>query len=85
MEVPLTYLCSTCNAIFTTKPDRDTHFRRICQSFVTVTDLNGTVIRIERVDGKFKCFHCGREYNRSDTLTSHWKKCQTTQETQSNC
>ena len=85
MEVPLTYLCSTCNAIFTTKSDRDTHFRRICQSFVIVTDLNRTVIRIERGDGKFKCFHCGREYNRSDTLTSHWKKCQTTQETQSNC
>ena len=85
MEVPLTYPCSTCNALFATKSDRDTHFRRICQLFVTLIDLNGTVIRIERIDGKFKCLGCRKQYNRSDTLTSHWKKCQTTQEPQSKC
>ena len=83
MEVPLTYSCTTCNETFATKSERDRHIRRICQSFIMVTDSNGTITKIERIDGKFKCLGCGKYYNRSDNLTSHWKKCQTRQESQS--
>ena len=83
MEVPSTSLCSICNEVFATKSDRDNHIRRICQSFVTITDLNGASTRIQRINGKFECFKCGCQYNRSDSLISHWKKCQTMQTTQS--
>ena len=83
MEVPSTYLCSTCNEVFATKSDRNNHIRRICQSFVTITDLNGAITRIERINGKFECFKCGCHYNRSDSLISHWKKCQMKEQSQS--
>jgi len=82
MEVPLTYSCSTCDAVFASKSERDSHIRRICQSFVTVTDLNGTITRIERINRKLTCFNCGKYYIRSDNLISHWKRCQIMQETQ---
>ena len=55
MEVLLTYPCSICNDIFASKSARDNHIRRICQSFITLTDLNGTIIRIERTNGIFQC------------------------------
>ena len=75
MEVPLTYPCSICNDIFASKSARDNHIRRICQSFIPLTDLNGTIIRIERTNGIFQCLKCGAEFNRGNHLQSHWKKC----------
>ena len=39
-------------------------------------DLNGNIKTIKRIDGKFECLKCGAQYNRSDNLATHWKKCQ---------
>ena len=83
MEVPTTYPCSLCNERFDTKSDRDNHIRRICQTFIELIDLNGNIQRIQQIDGKFKCPHCGKHFNRSNNLQSHWKKCQSEDENQS--
>ena len=84
MEMPNTYPCTICNEGFITKSNRDNHFRRICQSFVNLIDINGNIKTIERIDGKFKCVTCGARYNRSDNLTNDWKKCQTKDGSKSN-
>ena len=74
--MPITYSCAICNEDFDRKSDRDDHFHQICQSFVKLIDIDGNIKTIERVDGKFECFDCGKQYNRSNNLTTHWKKCQ---------
>jgi len=84
MEVPRTYSCSMCSEVFATKSDRDNHLRQICQSVVTLIELNGTITTIERIDGKFKCFKCSSQFNRGNHLQSHWKKCELKEKTQSN-
>ena len=81
--MPTTYSCTTCNEEFDLKSERDNHFRQYCQSFVKLIEIDGNIKRIERVNGKFDCFNCGKQYNRSDNLMAHWKKCQTKEGTQS--
>ena len=76
MEASKNYSCSICNEGFDTKSDRDNHMRQICQSFIKLTDLDGNIKRIERIDKKFKCPNCGTGFNRSNHLQTHWKKCQ---------
>ena len=43
-------------------------------------DLNGNIKTIERIDGKFEYLKCETQYNRSDNLATHWKKCQSMKE-----
>jgi hypothetical protein len=75
--MPTTYNCTGCNVVFDTKPERNNHFRNICQALVSVTDANGTIHRIERIDGKFNCVRCLKAFARSDKLSTHWKVCMT--------
>ena len=82
METTNLYYCTVCEEGFNTQLARNTHFRRNCQFSIDLLDLNGNVKRIERINGKFECCHCGTRYNRSDNLARHWKKCKLTKENQ---
>ena len=75
--MPATYNCTGCNEVFDTKADRKNHFRNVCQAFVNVTESNGTIHPVERIDGKFICPRCPKAFTRSDTLITHWKVCMT--------
>jgi len=77
------YHCTVCDEEFNTKLERKDHYRRFCQSSMDLIDLNGNIKTIERINGKFECLKCGTRYNRSDNLTTHWKKCQLRKESQS--
>jgi len=79
-----TYKCMECNEMFPTKGERDSHFRGQCQPVISLTSLEGSIKRVERMDGKFTCPSCHTKYSRSDRLKSHWKKCKTNNETESN-
>jgi len=69
--------------VFDTKTERKNHFRNVCQALLSVTDTNGTIHRIERIDGKFPCPGCPKAFTRSDTLIMHWKVCMTKDGTES--
>ena len=83
MKTTNLYHCTVCDQGFNTKLERKDHYRRFCQGSMDLIDLNGNLQRIERINGKFECLKCETGYNRSDNLATHWKKCQTMQETQS--
>ena len=76
MEVTTTYSCSICNEPFDTKSDRDNHIRRFCQSFIKLSDLDGNIQTIQRIDEKFECPNCDKQFNRGNHLQTHWKRCQ---------
>jgi len=76
METPIIYHCTVCDEGFNTKSERKNHFRQICQSSIKIIDMDGNIKTMERIDGKFECFKCGTKFNRSNNLTTHWKKCQ---------
>jgi rubredoxin len=82
--MPSTYNCTGCDIVFETKLERKNHFRNVCQALVSVTDANGTIHRVERIDGKFICPHCPKAFTRSDKLNTHWKACKTKDGTESN-
>jgi Zinc finger, C2H2 type len=82
--MPATYNCTGCNVVFDTKAERNNHFRNVCQALVSVTEANGTIHRIERIDGKFTCVRCPKAFARSDKLNAHWKVCMTKDGTESN-
>ena len=84
METPILYHCTICNAGFNTKLERKNHFRQICQVSIKLTDLEGNIQIIDRIDGTFKCIKCGTQYNRSDNLAAHWKRCQRKAESSNN-
>jgi hypothetical protein len=79
-----TYNCTGCNVVFDTKAERNNHFRNACQALVRVTEANGTIHRIERIDGKFTCVRCPKAFTRSDKLNAHWKVCMKKDGTESN-
>ena len=70
--------------VFDTKTERNNHFRNVCQGLVSVTDLDGTIHRIERIGSKFTCVRCPKAFVRSDKLNMHWKVCMTKDGTESN-
>jgi rubredoxin len=82
--MPATYNCTGCNVVFDTKAERKNHFRNVCQALTSVTDANGTIHRIERIDGKFTCPQCPIMFTRSDNLNMHWKVCMKKDGTESN-
>ena len=67
-----------------TKWERKNHFRNVCQALVSVTDADGTIHQIERIDGKFTCPRCPIMFKQSDNLNTHWKRCMIKDETESN-
>ena len=69
--------------MFDTKQEHKNHFRNVCQVLVSVTDANGMIHRIERIDGKFTCVRCLKAFVRSDKLNAHWKVCMTKDGTES--
>jgi hypothetical protein len=69
--------------VFDTKTERNNHFRNVCQALVSVTDANGTIHQIERIDGKFNCVLCPKAFARLDKLNAHWKVCMTKDGTES--
>ena len=76
-EMPATYPCSVCNALFTSRSDQKNHYRRECESTIKLTNLEGFTKTVERRDGKFACPECNANYSRTNNLASHWKKCLT--------
>jgi hypothetical protein len=81
--MPATYNCTGCNEVFDTKMERKNHFRNVCQALVSVTEVNGTIHRIERINDKFTCPRCPKAFTRSDKLNTHWKVCKTKDGTES--
>jgi len=73
--MPTTYKCTGCNDVFDNKTERNNHFRNVCQALASVTEANGTIHRIERIDGKFACPQCHITFTRADSLTKHSKTC----------
>jgi len=55
--------------------ERNNHFRNVCKVSARVTEVNGTIHQIERIDGKFTCPRCPIVFTRSDSLLKHWKIC----------
>jgi uncharacterized C2H2 Zn-finger protein len=82
--MPSIYKCTGCDVVFGSKKERKNHFRNVCQTLVSVTEANGTIHQIERMDGKFTCPRCPKTFTRSDNLNTHWKVCMTKDGTQSN-
>jgi hypothetical protein len=70
--------------VFDTKLERKNHFRNVCQALVSVTEANGTIHQIERVNGKFICPRCNIMFTRSDNLNTHWKVCMLKDRNESN-
>jgi len=61
--------------VFNTKIERKNHFRNACQALMSVTDADGMIHWIERIDGKFTCPRCPKAFTRSDRLNTHWNVC----------
>jgi hypothetical protein len=78
------YNCTVCNVEFATKSERNNHFSGECKPFVSLTDLEGSIRRVERTDGKFACPLCPARYKYSNDIFAHWKKCKTRDGTESN-
>jgi hypothetical protein len=69
------YKCTICEEGFPTKDSRENHFRRNCQPHVNLMDSEGTIVRVVRTEGKFRCHSCSRSYQYSNKLVLHWKTC----------
>jgi uncharacterized protein YlaI len=78
------YNCTGCNRRFDSKSERENHFRGECQTVFSLTDVAGFITRVERKDGKFQCPRCPKAFSYSNNLSSHWKKCKTTEGPESN-
>jgi len=78
------YNCTICNEEFLTKSERNNHFSGECQPFISLTNLEGVINRVERTDGKFTCPLCPSRYKYSNDIFAHWKKCKTRDGTESN-
>ena len=82
--MPSTDKCTGCDVVFDNKTERNNHFRNVCQASVRVTEMNGMIHQIERIDGKFTCPQCPITFTRSDNLAKHWKVCRMKDGTESN-
>ena len=79
------YNCTICNAVFANKMQRDNHTRGECLPSVRLTNLEGHIKQVERMDGKFTCLGCLKKFKYSNKLVAHWKNCMTKDGTESNC
>ena len=70
-----THNCTACKEVFKSKMERNYHFRKSCKEGTSLTDLEGAIHRVERIDGKFPCVQCLKTFTRSDSLKMHWKTC----------
>lgn len=73
--MPKIYNCTVCKEEFETKIARNNHFRNQCQPSISLTDEDGNILRIARVEGMFQCVKCPRKFTHANNLTSHWKGC----------
>ena len=72
-----TFNCTRCNQVFKTKSEQQNHVRAECETSVRLTDLEGHIQTIIRVEDKFDCPKCTARFNRSNNLRSHWQQCKT--------
>ena len=84
MEISKTYNCTVCKEEFGTKSERHNHFRSECKQSHSLTDGEGNILQVERVEGKFQCPVCQTEFTHSTNLIRHWKQCIKRDETKSN-
>jgi hypothetical protein len=63
---------------------RDKHFRDECKQTHSLTDTEGKIFQMERIEGKFQCPGCQMKYTLTTNLTRHWKKCLRRDSTESN-
>jgi rubredoxin len=68
----VTYKCTGCDMVFSSKLERDVHYRGECLSFVNVMDVKGKITRVERIDDKFECPLCLLS---SPSLVLHFFQC----------
>jgi uncharacterized C2H2 Zn-finger protein len=80
----VTYKCTGCDMVFSSKSGRDIHYRGECLSFVNVMDIKGKITRVERIDDKFECPLCFQTFKHSDKVVRHWNKCKLHDGTESN-
>jgi len=69
------YNCTACNEVFKSKTERNDHFRNSYKQGTSLTDSEGAIHQVERIDGKFPCVQCRKTFTRSDNLKMHWKTC----------
>ena len=82
--MPKYYNCTVCREEFVTKDARDNHFGNQCKQLHSITDSEGKLLQIERIDGKFQCPRCQTLFTRTNNLTRHWKICMNRHCTESN-
>jgi len=78
------YKCTVCKEGFRTKAERDYHYRGECQMEISLTDSEGHIHNIERIDGTFSCPCCENKLKNADKIILHWKRCSKRDGTQSN-
>ena len=79
-----TYNCTVCNEEFGTKWEQQHHYRKECQMFVILTDVEGNMKRVERMDNKFGCPLCLKMLKYGNKLVMHWNRCSRREGTESN-
>ena len=68
------WICNICHQEFTTKSQRDSHFRAKCQINVSLKRKDGQVLNIQKINGLFTC-ECGKTFQRSNNFLSHGNHC----------
>lgn len=71
----LSHKCTACHQSFQTHTERNNHFRAICQTSISLTDLEGHIHNIVREQEKFGCPLCSAKFKRTNHLITHWKQC----------